>query len=84
MGPSLPAAPRALGSLAPLPFPWPWGGPWGVFLGWGWGPWGALGSKGSAPCRNDTIAAREFGDGSKPDGAYKQVGGYARSVKEST
>ena len=49
--------------------------------GWGWGPWGALGSKGSAPCRNDTRASREFG-GSKPDGACKQVGGYARSVDE--
>ena len=38
----------------------PRGFPWGG----GGGPWGALGSKGSAPCRNDIIASREFGGGS--------------------
>ena len=45
----------------------------------GWGPWGALGSQGSAPCRDDMGASREFGGGSKTDRAYKRVGGYART-----
>ena len=67
--------------LTPQSPPSPGGG-WGVggFLGVGGVVPGALGSKGSAPCRNDNVASREIGGGAGIAGAYKQVGGYARSV----
>ena len=57
MGPSLP-----MGSLSP-PLPLALGGSLGGFLGVGEGSLGALGSKGSAPCRGDIWASREFGGG---------------------
>ena len=79
----------ALGSLwvpvGPLGSPWvplvpldPFGFPW-VPLG----PLvGTLGSLGPAPVsRNDKIASREFGGGAGIAGAWKRVGGHARSVE---
>ena len=66
-----------LGSLGPMaPSHWGVGVGGGFYWGWGGGGWGAPVS------RNDYVASREIGGGAGIAGAYKQVGGYARSVKE--
>ena len=74
MGPSPQRAPKAPLALAP-----PLGShliPLGS-LGIPWAP-----PQGSRSSRGDNVASREIGGGAGIAGAYKQVGGYARSVDE--